>query len=106
MPMLRAFFVRQRGMQNCDFVSEDLMNVSGDGRSQSNFRDQQNGGAAGIKDRLHDGKINRRFSGAGYAVQQHAGKFAGINCGADLIEGGALRWVEIEARAGSTRGDG
>ena len=59
-------------MQDRYFVAENLVQVGGNGGSQANLGDEQNGGAACIQHGAHYGEINRRFSRAGDAVQQHA----------------------------------
>ena len=75
-PLLGALLVGERGVQDGDFVAEDLMQIGGDGGRQTDFRDEQDGGASGFEHRAHGGEIDRGFAGAGDAVQQHAGKFA------------------------------
>ena len=59
-------------MQDRYFVAEDLVQIGGDGRSQANLGDQQNGGAACIEHRAHDSEIHRRLPGTSHAMQQHA----------------------------------
>ena len=62
------------GMQNGNFLSEDLMQIGRDRRRQSNFRNQQNGGASSFEHRTHRRKIDRGLARSGDAMQQHAAK--------------------------------
>ena len=57
-PLLRALFVRERGMQNRHFIAKDVMQISGNRRREPDFRDQENGRAAGVENRAHPGKIH------------------------------------------------
>ena len=78
-PLLGALVVGKRGVQDGDFVAEDLMEIGGDGGRQANFRHEQNGGASRFEHRAHARQIDGGFPGAGNAMQQHAGKFAGCD---------------------------
>ena len=91
MPLLRALFVGERGMQDRNFVAEDLMQIGGNGGREADFRNQKNGGAARFKHRAHAGEINRRLARARYAVQKHAGKLSRVDGFAQPIERGLLR---------------
>ena len=75
-PLLGAFLVGERRVQDGDFVSEDLMQVGGDGWGEADLGDQQDGRASGLEHRAHGGEIDRGLARSGDAVQQHAGKFA------------------------------
>ena len=58
MPLLGAFAVGKRGMQDGDFVAEDLMQIGGDGGSKADFGDEQDCGASGFEHRAHGRQIN------------------------------------------------
>ena len=74
MPLLGAFFVGERGVQDGDFVAENLMQVGGDGGREADFRDEEDGGASGFEHSAHAGQVHRGLSGAGDAVEEHTGK--------------------------------
>ena len=76
-PLLGAFAIGERGVQDGNFVAEDLVQVGGDGGSQTDFGDKEDGGASGFENAAHGGEIDRGLAGAGDAVQQHSGEFAG-----------------------------
>ena len=95
-PLLGALAVGQRGVQDGDFVAEDLMQVGGDGGRQADLGNQQDGGASGFEHGAHARQIDRGLSRAGDAVQQHAGEFASRDAFAHPLERGLLRGVEIE----------
>ena len=63
-------------MQDGDLVAEHLNQVGRHRGSEADFRHQKNGGASLFKHLAHGREINRRLAGAGYAVEQHAGKLA------------------------------
>jgi len=77
MPLLGAFAVRERGVQNGDFITENLMQVGGNRRSQTDFRNEEDGGASRFEHGAHAGQIDGCLTRPGDTVQQHAGKLAG-----------------------------
>ena len=79
MPLLGAFFVGKRRVQDGDFVAEDLVQIGGDGGREADFRNQQNGGASGFEHRAHAGEIDGSLAGAGDAVQKDAGKLSCVD---------------------------
>ncbi len=108
-PLLGALAVGECGVQDGDFIAEDLMQVGGDGGSEADFGDEEDGGASGFEDSAHGGQIDRGLAGAGDAVQQHAGEFAGGDALPHLGERGLLRGVQVEVEQSGTRlgaGDG
>src|SRR5581483_942985 len=48
-PLLGAFFVGESGVQDRDFITEDLVEVGGDGGCESDFGDKEDGGASGFE---------------------------------------------------------
>ena len=76
MPLLGAFAIGESRVQDGNFIAEDLMQVGRDGRSQANFRDEQDGGAAGFEHSAHGRQIHGSLARTGDAVQQHAGELA------------------------------
>ena len=62
MPLLGAFAIGERGMQDGHFVAEDLVQVGGDGWREADLRNEQNGGASGIEYRAHRREIDRGFA--------------------------------------------
>ncbi len=75
-PLLGALAIGERGVQDGNFVAENLVQVGGDGGSQADFRDEQDGGASGFEHAAHGGQIDRGLARSGDAVQQHAGELA------------------------------
>ena len=75
-PLLGALAVGERGVQDGNFVAEDLMQIGGHGGRQADFRDEQNGGAPGFEHAAHGGQIDGGLARSGDAVQQHAGELA------------------------------
>ncbi len=98
MPLLGAFLVGQRRVQDGDFVSEHLMQVGSDGRSQADLRDQQNGRASGLEHRSHGRQIDRGLARSGDAVQQHAGELARVHALLNAFERRLLRRIELEIK--------
>ena len=68
MPLFGALRIRQPGMQDGNLVAEHLMKVGGDRRSQANFRNEQDRGAALLQHLAHAREIDRRLSRAGDAM--------------------------------------
>ena len=58
-PLLGAFAVGERGVQDGDFVAEDLVQVGRDGRCETNFRNEQDGRASGFENSAHGREIDR-----------------------------------------------
>ena len=46
MPLLGALTIAQRGVEDRDFIPEDLMEIGGYGRSEANLRNQKYSGAS------------------------------------------------------------
>jgi hypothetical protein len=74
-PLLGAFAVGERGVEDGNFVAENLMQIGRDCRRQADFRNEENRGASSLEHAAHGCQINRCFARAGDAVQQHAGEF-------------------------------
>ena len=112
-PLLGAFAVGERGVEDGNFIAEDLMQVGGDGRGQTDFGDEQDRGTSGFEHAAHGCEIHRCLARSGDAVQQHAGEFVGRDAFPHACERGLLRGVQIEiekrrtglgARDGELRG--
>ncbi len=86
MPLLGALFVGERGVQDGNFVAEDLVQIGGDRRREADFRDEENGGASGFEHCAHAGEVDGGFARAGDAVQKDAGKLARVNGFAQSIQ--------------------
>ena len=95
-PLLGALVIGQAGMQDGDFVAEDLNQIGRHRRSEPDFRHQQNGGAPLFQHLAHGREINRRLAGAGYAVEQHAGKLARRDALENLSQRFFLRDAEFK----------
>ena len=85
-------------MQDGDFFSEQLMQISSYRRSQSDLRDQQNGRAPRLKHRPHRRQINRGLARSRDAMKQHAGELACVHTLLDRLERRLLRRVELEVK--------
>ena len=59
MPLLGAFAVGERGVQDGNFIAEDLMQVGSHRRSQADLRNEQDGGASGFEHGTHGCQIHR-----------------------------------------------
>ena len=59
MPLLGALGIGETGMENGDLVSEDLVKIGGDCRSQTDFGNKQDERTAGIEHLAHAGEIDR-----------------------------------------------
>ena len=90
-PLLGALFVGKRGMQDGDFVAEDLVQIGGYRRREADFRDEENGGASRFEHGTHAREINGSFARAGDAVQKDAGKLSCLDGFAQAIQRGLLR---------------
>ena len=97
-PLLGAFLVRERGVQNGDFFTENLMKIGSDGGGEADLRDQQDGRAAGFEHCPHSGQVDGRFAGSGDAVHEQACKFMGFYAVADAFEGLLLGAVELKVK--------
>ena len=86
MPLLGTLFVGERGMQDGNFIAEDLMQVGCNGGRQTDFGDKQDGGASGLKHSTHASQIDRSFARSGDSMQQHAGELAGLDAFAETCE--------------------
>jgi hypothetical protein len=92
-PLFGAFAVGERGVQDGNFVTEDLMQVGSHGGSQTDFRDKQDGRAAGFKNGTHRGQVHRGLAGSGDAMQQHAGILVRRNTFPHTRQGGFLSCI-------------
>jgi hypothetical protein len=64
-------------VEDGDLISEDLVKIGGNGRSETDLGNKEYGGASGFEDGTHRREIDRRFAGASYAVQKHSREFLG-----------------------------
>src|SRR5580693_9863933 len=85
-------------MQDGDFVAEDLVQIGGYRRRESDFRHEQDGGAAGFEHGTHAREVDGSFAGARDSVQKDAGKLSGLDPVAQMFQGGLLRCIEIECK--------
>ena len=90
MPLLRALLVGERGVQDGNFIAEDLVQIGGDRWREADFRDEENGGAPSFEHGAHAREVNGGLARAGNAVQKDAGKLALVNRLAQSIQRGLL----------------
>ncbi len=61
MPLLGAFAIGKRRMQDRDFVAENLMEIGGDGGSKADLGNEKYGGAPGFEHGAHGSEIDGRL---------------------------------------------
>ena len=61
-PLLGTFPVGKGGVQDGNFIAEDLMQVGGDGGRQTDFRDEQDGRAPGFEHTAHGCQVHRSLA--------------------------------------------
>ena len=59
LPLLGALVVAEGGVENSDFVAENLMQIGGHGGCETDFGHQQNGRASLRQHRLHGRQVDR-----------------------------------------------
>ena len=95
MRVFRALFFRQPRMQDCDLIAEPIVDIRGNGRSETDFGNQKNRRASLIKDSLHRRQIHCGFSGSGHAMHQNAAEFACSSSSVNSLQGRQLRGRKV-----------
>ncbi len=99
-PLLGPLGIGERGVQDRDLVSENLMQVGGGLRRQADLRHQQDRRPAGGEHVLHGRQVHRRLARAGDAEQQRDREPLLFDPFANLFESRRLRRVEREVERG------
>jgi hypothetical protein len=58
MPLLRALFIRKCGVQDGNFIAEDLVQIGGDRGREADFRNEQDGGASSLEHGAHARQVD------------------------------------------------
>ena len=97
-PFAGALDVAERGVQNGDAFearAKPGAALTANPQSQSDFRDQDDGGLSARQRFLHGAQVDFGFAAAGDAVEEQCAEFAELEPGADSAAGGFLLGVEF-----------
>ena len=96
MPLFGTLLVGKGGVEDGDFITEDLVKVGGHSRSKADFGDEQDGGTARFQNRAHGREIHGSFSRASHTMQQNATELSRGNAFLNFGERFLLRVVQLK----------
>ena len=96
MPLLRPLLIRQRRVQNSNFFTEHMMQISRHCRRKPDLRNQQDRRPSRLENRTHRRQINRSLARSSHPMQQHARKLPGAHALLNLLQRILLRGIELK----------
>jgi len=107
-PLLGPLGIGERGVQDGDLVAEDLVQIGGSLRRQTDLRHEQNRRPARRQHILHGREVHSRLARAGDAEQQRDRELLLLDALANVFEGRRLCGIEreVEHRPCREAGDG
>src|SRR6185369_8028639 len=93
-PLLTAFGIAERAVQDGNAIAEAAEKLPGHGGGEGDFGNEQEGAASGGERGFNGGEVYLGFARAGDAVEEERFEAARLDGGADAVEGGVLGGVK------------
>ena len=94
-PLFCPLVICQAGMQNCNLLSENTMQVGGRGGRESYFGNQKNRGASLGKHGLHGRKVDCGFTRSRNSMQQRHREASLVYAGFNRLQCLSLRGIQV-----------